>query len=186
MDKPVNRVRAKPSAAKVAVPSALAPPSRSTRSWVENEDPLDRYTHAKIAQLSGGFSLMGVAEAAFDWALHLAASPGRQALALSALSKQATLLQTSASWSRGGKGGATLPNARGRTTANSPPRNRGGGRFRFMPKAFSRRSDGGTKPRRCLRNRRSPRCSRFGASRAGPMFTMLIKPCRGGAGDCRF
>ena len=106
MDKPVNRVRAKPSAAKVAVPSALAPPSRSTRSWVENEDPLDRYTHAKIAQLSGGFSPMGVAEAAFDWALHLAASPGRQAaLALSALSKQATLLQTSASWSRGGRGG---------------------------------------------------------------------------------
>ena len=38
---------------------------------------------------------MGVAEAAFDWALHLAASPGRQAaLALSALSKQAALLQS--------------------------------------------------------------------------------------------
>ena len=45
-----------------------------------------------------GGSPMGVAVAAFDWALHLAASPGRQAaLALSALSKQAELLQTSAS-----------------------------------------------------------------------------------------
>jgi polyhydroxyalkanoate synthase subunit PhaC len=40
---------------------------------------------------------MGVAEAAFDWGLHLAASPGRQAaLALSALSKQADLAQASA------------------------------------------------------------------------------------------
>ena len=49
---------------------------------------------------------MGVAEAAFDWALHLAASPGRQAaLALSALSKQAALLQTSASLSSEGSGG---------------------------------------------------------------------------------
>jgi polyhydroxyalkanoate synthase len=50
---------------------------------------------------------MGVAEAAFDWALHLAASPGRQAaLALSAVSKQAALLQTSASPSPKGSDGS--------------------------------------------------------------------------------
>src|SRR5271165_1143119 len=98
MDKPVNRVRAKSPAANVDVPSVPAPsPPPSVRS-AENESPLDRFTHAKIAQLCGGFSPMGVAEAAFDWALHLAASPGRQAaLALSALSKQAALLQTSLS-----------------------------------------------------------------------------------------
>ena len=106
MDKPVNRIRDKSPATKVAVPSVLAPPRPSSLSSVANEDPIDRFTHAKIAQLSGGFSPMGVAEAAFDWAVHLAASPGRQtALALSALSKQAALLQTSASLSREGSGG---------------------------------------------------------------------------------
>ena len=105
MDKPVNRVRAKSPAANVAVP-VLAPPRPSSLIAVENEDPFDRFTHAKIAQLAGGFSPMGVAEAAFDCALHLAASPGRQAaLALSALSKQAALLQRSASLSSEGSGG---------------------------------------------------------------------------------
>ena len=106
MDKPVNRIRDKSPATKVAVPSVLAPPRPSSLIAVANEDPIDRFTHAKIAQLSGGFSPMGVAEAAFDWAVHLAASPGRQtALELSALSKQAALLQTSASLSREGSGG---------------------------------------------------------------------------------
>src|SRR5271166_1041507 len=84
MDKLVNRVRAKSPAANVAVPSVRAPsPPPSVRS-AENENPFDRFTYAKIAQLAGGFSPMGVAEAAFDCALHLAASPGRRAaLALS-------------------------------------------------------------------------------------------------------
>src|SRR5271166_723934 len=111
MDQPVNRVRAKSPAANVDVPSVPAPsPPPSVRS-AENESPLDRFTHAKIAQLCGGFSPMGVAEAAFDWALHLAASPGRQAaLALSALSKQAALLQTSRSSSlEGSEGDAPKP-----------------------------------------------------------------------------
>ena len=108
MDKPVNRARAKSPAANVALPAVWRRhrPRRPCAS-VENEDPLDRFTHAKIAQLFGGFSPMGVAEAAFDWALHLAASPGRQAaLALSALSKQAALLQTSASLSSEDSGGS--------------------------------------------------------------------------------
>jgi len=105
MDKPVNRARAKSPAANVAV-SVLVPARPSSLIAVENEDPFDRFTHAKIAQLAGGFSPMGVAEAAFDWALHLAASPGRRAaLALSALSKQAALLQRSASLSSEGSGG---------------------------------------------------------------------------------
>ncbi len=108
MDELVNRARAQSPAANVALPAVLAPPSlRSSGPSVENEDPLDRFAHAKIAQLFGGFSPMGVAEAAFDWALHLAASPGRQAaLGLSALSKQAALLQMSASFSSEGSGGS--------------------------------------------------------------------------------
>ena len=110
MDELVKRAHAKSPA--VAVPSILAPSRPSYLSLVENEDPFDRFTHAKIAQLSGGFSPMGVAEAAFDWALHLAASPGRQAaLVLSALSKQAALLQTSASWSSEGSGGSAAKRA---------------------------------------------------------------------------
>jgi polyhydroxyalkanoate synthase subunit PhaC len=107
VDELVNRARAQSPAANVALPAVLAPPSlRSSGPSVENEDPFDRYTHAKIAQLAGGFSPMGVAEAAFDWALHLAASPGRQAaLALSALSKQTALLQPRGSLSSEGSGG---------------------------------------------------------------------------------
>ena len=112
MDKPVNRVRGKSPAANVAVP-VLAPARPSTLIAVENEDPFDRFTHAKIARLAGGFSPMGVAEAAFDWALHLAASPARQAaLAFSALSKQTALLQTSASLSSEGSGGNAPKRAR--------------------------------------------------------------------------
>jgi polyhydroxyalkanoate synthase subunit PhaC len=107
MDNLVSLARAKSPAANVVVPTVITPPQRPPSGLsVEDEDPFDRHTHAKIAQLFGGFSPMGVAEAAFDWALHLAASPGRQAaLALSALSKQATLLNASAS-SRGPDGSA--------------------------------------------------------------------------------
>ena len=106
MDELVNRARAQSPAANVALPAVVAPPSlRSSGPSVENEDPLDRFTHAKIV-LFGGFSPMGVAEAAFDWALHLAASLRQAALALSALSKQAALLQMSASLSSEGSGGS--------------------------------------------------------------------------------
>lgn len=97
MDTPVVRARVPPQEAGRTVPpvppTAVAPPP----SLVENENPLDRVAHANIAKLSGGFSPMAIAEAAFDWGLHLAASPGRQAaLALSALSKQASLME--AAW----------------------------------------------------------------------------------------
>ena len=106
MDELVNRARAQSPAANVALPAVVAPPSlRSSGPSVENEDPLDRFTHAKIV-LFGGFSPTGVAEAAFDWALHLAASLRQATLALSALSKQAALLQMSASLSSEGSGGS--------------------------------------------------------------------------------
>ena len=98
MDTPVVRARVPPHGSEQAAvppvpPTAVAP----SPSLVENENPLDRVAHANIAKLSGGFSPMAIAEAAFDWGLHLAASPGRQAaLALSALSKQASLME--AAW----------------------------------------------------------------------------------------
>jgi polyhydroxyalkanoate synthase subunit PhaC len=41
------------------------------------ESYLDRSIHAGIVQLTGGFSPMAVAEAWFDWAIHLAVSPGK-------------------------------------------------------------------------------------------------------------
>jgi polyhydroxyalkanoate synthase subunit PhaC len=41
------------------------------------ETYLDRTIHAAIAQATGGFSPMAVAEAWFDWSLHLAVSPGK-------------------------------------------------------------------------------------------------------------
>ncbi|HEU0223273.1 MAG TPA: alpha/beta fold hydrolase [Paracoccaceae bacterium] len=45
-------------------------------TWAE--DPVDRMAHSAIAHLSGGFSPMGLAEAWFDWAIHLGVSPARQ------------------------------------------------------------------------------------------------------------
>ena len=53
MDRPVNRARAKPKADSAAVPSVLMP---SRASFLADKDPFDRFTHAKIAQLCGGFS----------------------------------------------------------------------------------------------------------------------------------
>ncbi|MGL4636145.1 MAG: PHA/PHB synthase family protein [Beijerinckiaceae bacterium] len=43
------------------------------------ETPSDRILHSALARLSGGFSPMGLAEAWFDWAVHLGTSPGRMA-----------------------------------------------------------------------------------------------------------
>ena len=100
MDTPVIRARVPTHEASTTVPP---PAVASPPSMVENENRLDRVAHANIAKLSGGFSPMAVAEAAFDWGLHLAASPGRQAaLALSALSKQASLMETAWPSPRGG------------------------------------------------------------------------------------
>jgi len=43
------------------------------------EPQLDRALHAAIGRLSAGFSPMGLAEAWFDWAIHLSVSPARLA-----------------------------------------------------------------------------------------------------------
>ncbi len=96
MDTPVVRARV-PSPAKEIGPPIVPPSIPLAASVAENENPLDRVAHATIAKLSGGFSPMAIAEAAFDWGLHLALSPGRQAaLSLSTLARQASL--TEAAW----------------------------------------------------------------------------------------
>ena len=63
---------------------------------------LDRIAHASLAELYGGFSPIALALATFDWAAHLAVSPGRQSeLAMSAMAKAAGLAK-SALWSGAG------------------------------------------------------------------------------------
>ncbi len=52
------------------------PDGRRRRSVPENS--LDRTVHAFVARLFGGLSPLSLAAAWFDWASHLALSPGRQ------------------------------------------------------------------------------------------------------------
>jgi polyhydroxyalkanoate synthase len=113
MDTPVVRARVPTHEASTSAPPVPPPAVASPPSLDENENRLDRVAHANIAKLSGGFSPMAVAEAAFDWGLHLAASPGRQAaLALSALSKQASLMETAWPSPRGGRRDASSTEGR--------------------------------------------------------------------------
>jgi polyhydroxyalkanoate synthase subunit PhaC len=58
-----------------APPVAPAPDPSS----IMPEDPVDRMVHAALGTLHGGFSPMGLAEAWFDWMIHLSVSPGRMA-----------------------------------------------------------------------------------------------------------
>lgn len=57
-------------------------------------EAVDRMVHAQLAQLTGGFSVIALAQAWQDWAAHLAQSPGRQA-ELAALAVQEWLRLTS-------------------------------------------------------------------------------------------
>lgn len=68
------------------IAAGMAPPAEAPavsdhtfEQAISMETPADRILHAAMARLSGGFSPMGIAEAWFDWAVHLAASPGRMA-----------------------------------------------------------------------------------------------------------
>jgi polyhydroxyalkanoate synthase len=87
-------VRARASPRKSAIDTISERPPPPPLMPVARENALDRIVHANIAELSGGFSPMALVLAMSDWALHLAASPGRQtALALSACSWWTSLLQ---------------------------------------------------------------------------------------------
>ena len=109
MDKPVLRARRSP-AGKEPLPPIPPPAIPPAASAAENENPLDRVAHATIARLSAGFSPMAVAEAMFDWGLHLGLSPGRQAgLALSALARQASVVEAASRSLRGAAASAPPP-----------------------------------------------------------------------------
>ncbi len=59
------------------------------------ETPADRILHAAMARLSGGFSPMAIAEAWFDWAVHLGTSPGRMAeIAQTGMTEAAHVMET--------------------------------------------------------------------------------------------
>lgn len=64
---PVAPVAA-PIAPPAELPAAVPPPG---------EPRIDRLLHAAIGRSNAGFSPMGLAEAWFDWTLHLAVAPGR-------------------------------------------------------------------------------------------------------------
>ncbi len=55
-------------------------------------DVVDRSVHAAIARFSGGLSPAALAEAYTDWAIHLAAAPGKQMLLLQKALKKAARL----------------------------------------------------------------------------------------------
>ncbi len=50
----------------------------SNKSSINQSTDIDRLLHAATARLTGGISLIGLSLAWFDWASHLAVSPGRQ------------------------------------------------------------------------------------------------------------
>ena len=53
------------------------PPVDSGKTVAPAPDPLDRSLHAGMARSTGGLSPAALALAFIDWAMHLAASPGR-------------------------------------------------------------------------------------------------------------
>ena len=83
-------------------PEVRSPASRSDP--VEDEDDLapirraiDQSVHASVARMTAGLSPAALAEAWFDWAIHAAFSPGKQAtLAVKLLRKQMRLAQFAA------------------------------------------------------------------------------------------
>lgn len=58
------------------------------------EEPFDRLLHANIGKMAAGFSPMGLAEAWFDWAVHLSVSPARMAeIAIAACAESGRLAE---------------------------------------------------------------------------------------------
>jgi polyhydroxyalkanoate synthase len=72
-----------PSASPPAVLSPLSPPAAidgdPDDEYERRGFPFDRALHAAQAELTGGLSPAGLAQAFSDWAIHLANAPGKQA-----------------------------------------------------------------------------------------------------------
>ena len=58
--------------------AAASPAVATATARARKENPLDRKLHALAARMTGGVSTLALAGAWFDWASHLALSPGRQ------------------------------------------------------------------------------------------------------------
>lgn len=68
-----------PAGMSVATPIELPPPATVPPVPPDGEPRIDRLLHAAIGRANAGFSPMGLAEAWFDWMLHLGVAPGRLA-----------------------------------------------------------------------------------------------------------
>jgi polyhydroxyalkanoate synthase len=112
----VTRIRRPPRAANTAVPSSTAltandpaPPAvqqrpsgspslvglpfeRDSYAATAFSDVLDRSVHAAVARMTGGLSPAALAQAYADWAIHLAAAPGKQALLVQKAQKKGARL----------------------------------------------------------------------------------------------
>lgn len=76
------------------VPMPFPIMSEDSFSSTAMSDVADRVVHASIAKMTGGLSPFGLAEAYFDWGIHLLGSPGKQQkLQEKALKKSARLWQ---------------------------------------------------------------------------------------------
>ncbi|MGO4672884.1 PHA/PHB synthase family protein [Bosea sp. 2YAB26] len=72
----------------------LPPEAPPQQDRLGPEEPLDRFLHAGIGRMAAGFSPMGLAEAWFDWAVHLSVSPARMAeIAITGLSEASRLAE---------------------------------------------------------------------------------------------
>jgi polyhydroxyalkanoate synthase len=91
--------------ARLLVPADPAAPSADPVGWAER---LDRSLHAGVAKFTAGLSPIGLSQAYWSWALHLAASPGKR-LQLA----QSTLDRAAAVWA-----GALLQPGPGRATGD--------------------------------------------------------------------
>ena len=68
------------------------------------EDPVDSMIHAALGRFSGGFSPLSLAQAWFDWGIHLAVSPARMAeLSMQAIGAVDQLLDLASAMARGRK-----------------------------------------------------------------------------------
>ena len=75
-----------------SAPLVGLPFERDSYAATAFSDVLDRSVHAAVARMTGGLSPAALAQAYADWAIHLAAAPGKQALlAQKALKKGARL-----------------------------------------------------------------------------------------------
>ena len=94
-----------------APPPAASPPlvglpfERDSYAATAFADVIDRAVHAATAQWTGGVSPAALAEAFMDWALHLAASPGKRLLLAEKAVKKSARLAAYA-WRRAAEPGA--------------------------------------------------------------------------------